>query len=876
MHELSVRFRRTKAPRRVVLGILMASVVVFAGLGWFASSVHATGPTTACTLQALDTPSNVGQSVRFRFFARVTSPPGPFGGVTFFDDGVPINVAPEPLTPDDLGTTDHSSVVFTTSGLDPGEHTITAVMFPVPPNTPCPPGQPNSVTQKVNSTQTNTSVSSSVNPSVFGQSVTFTAAVTKQGGTPTGTVQFQADGQNIGGPQPVDGGGHASVSTSTLSVGNHPITASFTSDSPNALNSQGTLAGGQQVNAAQTTTGVSSSANPSVFGQNVTFTAAVSVNSPGSGSPSGTVQFQADGQNFGGAQPVDGNGHASVSMSGLAAGNHPITATFTSNNANTANSQGSLNGGQQVNPAATTTSVLSSRNPSEFEQSVTLTASVRASAPGFGTPSGTVQFRDNGTDIGGPRALDGSGNVSFDTSALTVGDHTISAVFIPTTGNFTGSSGSIGQTVEKARTTLAYTGPAEGDYHDPATLSATLTRVHDSAPLAGRSIVLTLGTQSCSDATDASGGASCVLTPTQAPGNYTVKASFGGDAVSLASSDSKPFTVTKQESTTSLSATPSPSTFGQTVTLTASVAEDGPGGGTPTGSVVFTVDGVAVGSAVLVGGSASITTSSSLRAGSHTVTASYVGDAYYLGSSDVSTQAVTCDVSITGRHHSGRLIVTRSACITGSEINGDVIVEPGASLDLQSSTVLGDIDASRSPGTVRVCGSSITGRVHVSNASGAVIMNKQADATCGPNAIGPDPAPPSIASAGLSSTQTPVSGLASFAHAAKTVTVSSNGTFSYRFTASPLFVGTARFESDKAIAARTRVHRRRLELGRSPFQATATGRAKVTVKLSRANLRTLTKLKRLQVRLTVTIDGRNFATRFVLKAPKPKPKRRKR
>src|SRR5262249_23757213 len=52
-------------------------------------------------------------------------------------------------------------------------------------------------------TASTTPVTSSATPSVPGQSVTFTAAVTPTaggGGTPTGTVQFQIDGMNFGSP----------------------------------------------------------------------------------------------------------------------------------------------------------------------------------------------------------------------------------------------------------------------------------------------------------------------------------------------------------------------------------------------------------------------------------------------------------------------------------------------------------------------------------------------------------------------------------------------------------------------------------------------------------------------------------------------------
>ena len=96
-------------------------------------------------------------------------------------------------------------------------------------------------------TATTTAVTSSANPSVFNQSVTFTATVTpvSGSGTPTGTVQFQADGANLGSAVTLNGG-VATVSTSSLTVGTHPITAAYSGDA-NFDTSNGTLAGGQEV-----------------------------------------------------------------------------------------------------------------------------------------------------------------------------------------------------------------------------------------------------------------------------------------------------------------------------------------------------------------------------------------------------------------------------------------------------------------------------------------------------------------------------------------------------------------------------------------------------------------------------------------------------
>jgi hypothetical protein len=72
---------------------------------------------------------------------------------------------------------------------------------------------------------------SSLNPSLTGQQVTFTATVSPHGGspTPTGTVTF-SDGATPLGSAPVDGSGVATFSTSGLGVGAHSITATYNGD----------------------------------------------------------------------------------------------------------------------------------------------------------------------------------------------------------------------------------------------------------------------------------------------------------------------------------------------------------------------------------------------------------------------------------------------------------------------------------------------------------------------------------------------------------------------------------------------------------------------------------------------------------------------
>jgi uncharacterized delta-60 repeat protein/CSLREA domain-containing protein len=98
----------------------------------------------------------------------------------------------------------------------------------------------------VGKASTATLVASSVNPSAFGQSVTFTATVTSVGGVPGGIVQFKSDGSNIGSTVALNSSGVASLTTSALTSGTHTITADYSGNS-NFLFSTGTLAAVQVV-----------------------------------------------------------------------------------------------------------------------------------------------------------------------------------------------------------------------------------------------------------------------------------------------------------------------------------------------------------------------------------------------------------------------------------------------------------------------------------------------------------------------------------------------------------------------------------------------------------------------------------------------------
>jgi hypothetical protein len=205
-------------------------------------------------------------------------------------------------------------------------------------------------TQASGPINTTTAVLSSLNPSVFGQTVTFTANVTPTtgSGTPTGTVQFLDGNNNLGAPVTLSGGS-AALPISTLGAGAHGITAVYSGDS-NFVTSTGSLPT-QTVNQAGTTTALASSVNPSNFSQSVTFTATVTVVPPGAGTPTGTVTFK-DGSTTLGTNVLSA-GTATFTTNALAIGSHSITAVYGGNSNFTGNTSNVVT--QVVNGTATLT-----------------------------------------------------------------------------------------------------------------------------------------------------------------------------------------------------------------------------------------------------------------------------------------------------------------------------------------------------------------------------------------------------------------------------------------------------------------------------------------------------------------------------------------
>jgi len=281
--------------------------------------------------------------------------------------------------------------------------------------------------------RTTTTVSSSLNPSILGQSVTLTVQV--MGTTsdiPTGTVTLKDGSTTL--KTLTLASGKATYTTSAFTAGIHAITGVYSGATTFHTSTSATLS--QDV-LQKSTTVLTSSVNPSSYKQSITLTATVTAQL--SGTPTGSITFS-DGATVLGTRALSG-GVATLSSSNLAVGTHYIKATYSGSKAYATSHSTTLK--QVVTKETTTTTLTSNLNPSKSGKTVTFTAKV---APQItGTPTGSVNFK-NGTTVMGSGTLS-SGKATFSISTLAVGSHSITAVYLGDANHKTSTSAVLTQTV---------------------------------------------------------------------------------------------------------------------------------------------------------------------------------------------------------------------------------------------------------------------------------------------------------------------------------------------------------------------------------------------------------------------------------------------
>jgi hypothetical protein len=259
--------------------------------------------------------------------------------------------------------------------------------------------------------------------------VAYSTTLTEDGGTApfkwtfTGSLPAGISQQSLNSP---------TLTGTTCAAGNYSFTAMVTDSKLNSGMQALTL----QINKANTTTGVTSNANPSVFQQMVTFT--VTVAPQYTCTPTGTVTLLDGGTPIASNLALNG-GMATYTTSTLLVGIHQITASYGGDsNFNTSNS---LTLSQTVNKANTTTAInLVSPSPAVVGQAISVAYTLAVVAPGAGTPivpTGTVTVAASDAS-GCVVPVPGPGMCTLSPPPTTAGNMTFTVTFSGD-GNFVGS-----------------------------------------------------------------------------------------------------------------------------------------------------------------------------------------------------------------------------------------------------------------------------------------------------------------------------------------------------------------------------------------------------------------------------------------------------
>jgi hypothetical protein len=504
---------------------------------------------------------------------------------------------------------------------------------------------------------TATTVTSSLNPSMVGQNVVFTATVAISGGggvNPTGTVTFY-DGTTILSTQTLNASGVAAYSTAALANGVHQITATYNGDSANDVVNSTSAILSQDVG-TPSTIALASNLNPSNYGNPVTFTATVT--SSASQAATGTVNFLDNGARIGSGTLKGSPGAATFTTSTLIVGTHPITATYAGDAYNGASASAPLN--QAVEQAPTLTTVTAAPSPGIAGTAETITATVQLIA-GSAPLTGTVTFTSGSTTLGSA-ALNASGTATIN-PALTPETYQIVATYGGNTNGEGSASAPLPFTVVQAATQTTVTAaPNPALVLSPITFTATVTG-NGGAP-AGSVDFLANG--SIIGTANLNAGTATFTDSALAAGSYTITAEYLGDtndAISTSAPVSETVgtipTVTGLGSSSTTGANPQ-------VILVATVLNSG-SGPVPTGVVTFNNGTTEIGSATLDSSGVATLTPNLTNGVNYSIVAVYGGDADH---SPSTSQAL----AISGTATAFNLTVTPSTVTVAVSENATVTV----------------------------------------------------------------------------------------------------------------------------------------------------------------------------------------------------------
>jgi subtilase family serine protease len=598
----------------------------------------ATATNTTVTGQTINPSGSVVLS------ATVTSGTGggpPTGSVTFYDESKSANIVTVILS---ANSGNSSAVSVTVTGvLTAGTHNIQAQY------------SGDSTYAAVNSgvvtvTSAQSSTTTAMTPAtafpLTGSSLIVTAVVTSaNAGTgalaPSGTVNFEMDGVSQGSGALVAGSASGASTNSSASfnmtvpatTGAHQIVGVYIGDT-NYITS---TSPGSAITVTAVTPTVFLTVTPPQPPPGSSVTYSVTITPPGPGAtPTGSVIFTVDGTAVGTEPVIPGTpSTASLTIAAPLAGNHSVQATYSGdNNYSTAMSQvvsvdvAKTSTTLALNPTTTTPAVGSS---------LQVTATITPSAYDASNPSGTVTFTLDGALEGVENVVPGvpsTASVTF--TVPSAGQHNLQATYSGDTSYATSTAIAVPLNVSKSTPTVAVTttplSPAVGS---SLQLTATISPPLTGATAPSGSVNFLLNGNSVGTGLVVAGlpSTATVTISTPAVGSYTLQAVYSGDGnYNTASSLQGSILVSKGATTLAVTPATTAPLGGSSMLVTATLTGYVSGTVVPTGTVSFTLDGNAAGSASLAGGTTASVTITVPVTGMHSLQASYTGDTNYIGS----------------------------------------------------------------------------------------------------------------------------------------------------------------------------------------------------------------------------------------------------
>jgi hypothetical protein len=445
-------------------------------------------------------------------------------------------------------------------------------------------------------------------------------------------VAFTVDAAAVGSAD-TDASGVATLAYTVpdaLTVGPHTVAASFAGEATYAASS-----GSATLTVEQGATALAVADASGALGVSVSLTATLTRNSDGAALAGRSVAFTVDATAVGSAD-TDVSGVATLAYTvpdGLALGAHTVAASFAGEAAYAASSGSAT---LTVEQGATVLAVADASGA--LGVSVSLTATLTRNSDGTALAGRPVAFTVDATAVGSADTdVSGVATLAYTVpDGLALGAHTVAASFADE-AIYAASSGSATLTVEQGATAID-AADVTGRRSASVTLSATLRRSVDGAPLAARTLAFAVdGTPAATGTTSASGIASAAYTipAAAAAGPHPVSATFDGEEAYAAGVASATLTVDTTLYATTVTV-PNRINIGalQSVPLGAFLRRASDSAAVGNRWVAFSVDGTAVGGAATNSNGIALRywTTPAAFLGTHPIRAEFAGDTLYAAS----------------------------------------------------------------------------------------------------------------------------------------------------------------------------------------------------------------------------------------------------